>query len=170
MNKTCCFTGHRPSKLFGYDLSVTQYQTLAKLTYSYCDYLYTKYGVRNFISGGALGFDTVAFFAVNSLKSKYPDIQNILAIPFAGQENAWRSKVDKDRYNRMKSLADSTVLVENLDQYKATSIGAKLNQRNLYMVDNSDFVIACWNGTTGGTCNCLKYAHSKSKTLFNIYK
>ena len=170
MNKTCCFTGHRPNKLFGYDLLVPQYQTLAKLVYGYCEFLYSKRGVRNFISGGALGFDTVAFFAVNSLKLRHPDVRNILAIPFVGQENAWRSELDKDRYNRMKSLADSVVLVENLDQYKSTSIPGKLNQRNLYMVDNSDFVIACWNGTTGGTCNCLKYAHSKSKTLFNIYK
>ena len=119
-NITCCFTGHRPNKIFGYDISSPQYQPLTKLVRAYCEYLYLNYGVRNFISGGALGFDTIAFFAVNSLKSKYPDINNILAIPFIGQENAWRSVIDKERYNRMKSLADSVVIVEDLDHVLIT--------------------------------------------------
>lgn len=161
-NVTCCFTGHRPNKLYGYDLSNPKYQELAKVIKWYCKFLYVEHGVRRFITGGALGFDTLAFFAVNSLKSTYPDIQNVLAIPFVGQENAWKSPIDVDRYNRMKSLADEIIITSKIDEYSANSIGGKLNKRNHYMVDNSNYIVGLWDGTSGGTANCVNYANSQN--------
>ena len=69
-NKTCCFTGHRPNKLFGYDLSNPNYQILAKKIKYVARVLIEQNGVDTFITGGALGVDTIAFFAVQSLKKR----------------------------------------------------------------------------------------------------
>ena len=169
-NITCCFTGHRPNKIFGYDLSNPKYQILAKTVRYNAEQLYLNNGVKRFITGGALGFDTVAFFAIESLKKKYSDIENILAIPMRNQTSAWKSKIDIDRYNRMINIADSVVLVEDIEQYKANTFGQKLNKRNHYMVDNSNFVITYHDGTNGGTKNCLDYAKMMGvQNIINIF-
>lgn len=167
-NITCCFTGHRPNKLFGYDLSNKNYQIMAKKIKYYAKALIESNGVTRFITGGALGFDTVAFFAIESLKKDYPNIENILAIPFDGQQKAWHNKIDIDRYDRMLKMADEIFQVENIQGYKANSIGAKLNKRNHYMVDSSDYIITCHDGTTGGTYNCIEYAKNNGVKILNI--
>ena len=168
-NITCCFTGHRPNKIFGYDLSNPKYQNMAKVIKYYAKMLYLNYGVKRFITGGALGFDTVSFFAIESLKKEYNDIQNILAIPFKNQNANWKSKVDLDRYDRMLKLADETIMVDEIDKYKANTIGKKLDNRNHYMVDNSNYIITYHNGSNGGTKNCLDYAKRNGVTnIMNI--
>lgn len=156
-NITCCFTGHRPNKLFGYDMKHESYQNLAKRVKRLAHYLHTEYGVINFISGGAIGFDTVAFFAIESLKKDYPGIKNIIAIPFIGQESKWKED-SIERYKKMLNLADDIIHVDQIEKYKASSVAGKLNKRNHYMVDNSSYLIACYDGTKGGTYNCLEYA------------
>ena len=169
-NITCCFTGHRPNKMFGYDLSDAHYQRLAKTIRHNAEQLYLNNGVKRFITGGALGFDTISFFAIESLKKKYSDVENILAVPFDGQQKAWRSTVDLDRYDRMHKLADDIVLVENIQDYKASTISQKLNKRNHFMVDQSDYVITYHDGTSGGTKNCLDYAKAMGvQNIINIF-
>ena len=168
-NITCCFTGHRPNKLFGYDMNNKSYQNLAKRVKCLARYLHTEYGVINFISGGAIGFDTVAFFAIESLKKDYPSIKNILAIPFIGQENRWKED-SIERYKKMLNLADDIIYVDQIEKYKTSSIAGKLNKRNHYMVDNSSYLIACYDGTKGGTYNCLEYATKTGLThLYNTF-
>jgi len=45
----------------------------------------------------------------------------------------------------------------------------KLDQRNRYMVDESRYVIAIWDGSLhGGTYNCYKYAVEKKKATIVI--
>lgn len=40
--------------------------------------------------------------------------------------------------------------------------------RNQWMVDRADQVIGIWDGTSGGTANCLEYATSKNKPILRI--
>jgi uncharacterized phage-like protein YoqJ len=40
--------------------------------------------------------------------------------------------------------------------------------RNEFMVNNSDIVIAVWDGTNGGTANCVKYAQVENKEIIII--
>ena len=124
-------------------------------------------GYDTFISGGALGFDTVAFLSVKNLKKKYPNIKNIMAVPFENQHSKWSLK-DVNLYNWMKNIADEVVFVDNLENYNRTNanIGMfhkdKLMIRNEYMVDNADLLIALWDGNNkSGTANCVKYAKNK---------
>jgi uncharacterized phage-like protein YoqJ len=43
-----------------------------------------------------------------------------------------------------------------------------MQKRNEYMVDNSDIVIAVWDGSKGGTYNCVKYAEKLGKKIIVI--
>lgn len=168
IDNTCCFTGHRPNKLYGYDLKNKNYQVLAHKLARIIYNLYTKYSVDNFITGGALGLDTVAFFAVEYVKSKGYPVKNILAVPFKGQEGRWNAE-SVDRYNRMLKLADKVVYVDTIDGYTGNyNIAKKLDIRNHYMVDNSKFVVTAYDGSKkGGTYNCIKYAESHHKKIIN---
>ena len=40
-----------------------------------------------------------------------------------------------------------------------------MQQRNEYMVNHSDKVIAVWNGSSGGTKNCIDYAKNRKKEI-----
>lgn len=167
--KTCTFTGHRPNKLYGYSLDNPRYQMLAQTLAKHLRHLIENEGVRRFISGGAIGYDTVAFFVVEQMKREYEGIENILAVPFENQYIKWNS-VDKERYSRMKAQADTIVYVDTLEDYQTkndnTPIGdysnPKMQRRNEYMVDNSNYMIALWDGTSGGTGNCVKYVLKQS--------
>jgi Uncharacterized protein conserved in bacteria len=174
-DKTCCFTGHRPQALWGYDITIENYIKLAKLIKIECIRLIEDKGVNRFITGGALGIDTIAFLVVYKLKKEYPDIQNILSIPFKNQAIKWFNQTDVDRYNKMKEHADEIVYVDLLDKYKVKGIAddvyhpAKMQKRNEYMVDNSGHVIAVWNGDKkGGTWNCVKYAKNNCNEITRI--
>lgn len=176
-NKTICFTGHRPDKLIGgYDLNTPRAKLLAKKLIHLLERLIEEKNVKTFISGGALGFDQIAFMCVHHLKKKYPDIQNILAVPFEQQAKNWKNKNDLLRYERMKKVADKIVYVDTLKEYipKGNKVktgefsGAKMQLRNQYMVDCADFVIAAWDGTSGGTKNCVDYASKKNKPIYRL--
>ena len=43
-----------------------------------------------------------------------------------------------------------------------------MQTRNEWMVDKADVVIACFDGTNGGTANCVNYAREKNKELIII--
>jgi uncharacterized phage-like protein YoqJ len=40
--------------------------------------------------------------------------------------------------------------------------------RNEWMVDRADQVIAIWDGTSGGTANCVEYATKMNKPILRI--
>ena len=173
LTKTCTFTGHRPGKLYGYSLDNPKYQVLAKHLLKVLRHLVEVEGVRRFITGGAIGYDTVAFFCVERIKGEYEGIENVLAVPFKNQPALW-NEVDKERYSRMLKLADKIVYVDELDDYKVVEDGVevgdfspiKLQKRNEYMVDSSNYMIALWDGVkSGGTYNCLTYLNKQSHFL-----
>jgi len=43
-----------------------------------------------------------------------------------------------------------------------------MNDRNEWMVDNSDYVIAVHDGSKGGTYNCIQYAKKNSKEITTL--
>lgn len=146
------FTGHRPDKLGGYNNNPIQ------------DYVKRKIKEKleeikpdRTVVGGALGVDTWAAFISSEL-----NIPFTLAVPFLGQERMWPEKSIIE-YNKMKSLADQVIIV-NDGGYAAW----KMQTRNQYMVENCDLLIAVWDGTAGGTGNCVKYATKIGKNIVRI--
>jgi uncharacterized phage-like protein YoqJ len=86
----------------------------------------------------------------------------LAAIPFEGQENAWPESSRKI-YRILRKLATEEVIVSQ-GGYSAD----KMQVRNIWMVDNCDKLIAVWDGTKGGTGNCIEYAKSVKKDIYYI--
>lgn len=84
ISKTAAFTGHRPKYFFArpYDEeNRPKYNQIVGQIKDEILNLYDNYGVRTFISGGAQGFDQLAFWAVHAVKQTHPDIRNLVYIP-----------------------------------------------------------------------------------------
>lgn len=149
--RTACFTGHRPDKLGGFDMKNPTMLKLKDKLLEVIEELITRENKSRFISGGALGTDTAAFWCVHMLKKKYPVIENIVAIPFKNQDKVW-SDEQKYWYQRMLESADEIVNVEEVDKYKTDDDNpgefsvAKMQKRNEYMVDHSQAIVAVYDG------------------------
>ena len=159
----CCFTGYRPSKLpFCKNKNSNEYmvfenqviELLASLIYEGC---------TTFYCGMAMGFDIICAEIVLLLKKAYKnvDIKLICVVPFKGQENTFTPEW-QDRYSKILKSADKVVTL--CPVYHKGSY----QQRNIYMVDNSDFIVTWFDGKAGGTSNTLKYALSKNRKIFNL--
>lgn len=146
-------TGHRPNKLGGYSD-----ENLERLKNIALNYLKDK-KVEKVISGMALGWDTALALAALEL-----EIPLECAVPFEGQESKWVKK-SRDLYNDILSKADEVTYVCD-GGYAAW----KMQVRNKYMVDNSDLLLAMFNGTSGGTKNCVDYANETKTEVVNLYK
>lgn len=170
--QTVSFTGPRPQTL---QKTPHTEEVIQKRIYSTIQQLIEKKGVSRFISGGAVGVDQMAFLCIHWLKKQYPHIENILAIPFAKQSDAWNEE-EKEKYEEMKKVADSCVYVDTLTGYQTRVNvpigdyhGSKMQLRNMYMVDHSDLLIAVFEeGKKGGTFNCVTYARKKKHPILHL--
>lgn len=174
MDIKIAYTGHRPDKIYGYNLSHPKYLQLKNCIIKVIEYIVNKNNVDKIINitGGALGFDTIAFQIGEFLK-EFIDLKQVLAIPFEEQYIRW-NKNDIDNYNNMKNNS-LCIYVDELDDYSLKYCPtrkynpAKMQKRNEWMVDNCDVLIACWNGNKfGGTYNCISYAKKINKSIIYI--
>ena len=142
-------TGHR--KLGGSYNETNTHQWVRGALNHLLTRLQAKYGENLIaISGMAVGVDMM--FAEEAIKLGIPVTA---AIPFATQDGRW-PPASQDRYRHILSQCSNVVLVEDIPAYKAGSIPAKLQLRNVWMVDHSTLTIAVWDGGVGGTANCVK--------------
>lgn len=139
-------TGHRPNKLGGYgDAVLGALFRLAKKELQ-------AIGPTKVISGLALGWDTALALAALRLK-----IPLVAAVPFKGQELIW-PEPSQARYRKLIEMA-ADVRVISSGGYAAW----KLQRRNEWMVDHCNILLALWDGTSGGTGNCIRYAEFKPR-------
>jgi uncharacterized phage-like protein YoqJ len=145
-------TGHRPDKLGGY--SDEAFNRLVGIAEEYL----TANRPEKVISGMALGWDQALAQACINL-----DIPFLAALPFKNMEVKW-PRESQDKYNRILSHASLSVVVSE-GEYAPW----KMQVRNKYMVDNSEMILAMYDGTSGGTANCINYANSVGKPIVNLY-
>lgn len=158
----CCFTGHRPKSLpFGNDEGAPGCERLKELLRENIERQITENGITHFISGMAMGVDIYAAEIVLQLKEKYPHITLECAIPCETQANRWNDSW-RNRYFDIIYRADAAKTLQTRYTYDC------LMKRNKYMVDNSDVVIAVWNGEKSGTGNTVRYAESCGKSIIII--
>jgi len=146
-------TGHRPDKIGGYNFEAPQRVWvreqlkcgLIALKPQYC------------ISGMALGVDQDFAFTCIEL-----DIPFIAAIPFDGQELNWPS-YSQDFYRELLSYSYCRYIVT-----RGGYSPHKMHLRNKWMVDNCDILIAVWDGSKGGTGNCVQYAEEVKRPINRI--
>jgi len=151
--KVVAFTGHRPAKIGGYDLPNPTYMHVCQEI----DRVLRELKPDKVISGMALGVDQWA--ANVALKLNIPFIA---AVPFLGQEGKWPNK-SQQLYKKMLEKAAEIVIVSE-GGYAAS----KLQIRNEWMVDRCDVLVAVFDGTSGGTANCVTYAKGKGKEIVFI--
>ena len=150
-----CVTGHRPNKLGGYNENNPTAIDVKQRLKNSIEYL-LNIGYDTFISGMAIGVDMWFAEIILELKSDLPHIKLICAIPFVGQETMW-NKTTQQRYFSILNRADETVIVSN-GGYSAY----KMQLRNEWMINHSTAVVGVWNGSTGGTGNCIRYIRTKN--------
>ena len=153
-----CVTGHRPDRLYGYKLLDPKYVKLKEIFKE----LLIQNNCTEAITGMALGADMVFALAVIELKKQGCDIKLHCAIPCMNHSCKW-TKAYQDLYNYILKKADVVKLITGED-YKPWL----MQKRNEYMVDLADKVIAVWDGSKGGTYNCVKYAEKKNKEIIRI--
>lgn len=155
MNKVpISFTGHRPEKLGGYaPASALKLRLFAR------QFLEAHQAhISKVYSGMALGWDQAVAAACVDLKIPF-----VAAVPFAGQESAWPQS-SQAQFRRFLVEA-SEVVVVCTGGYAAW----KMQTRNEFIVDNSRLVVALWDGSSGGTTNCVSYAETQKKLVKNLW-
>lgn len=149
-----CVTGHRPNKLGGYSPFATG---VLRNVAAFC--LQSLPWTPPFvITGMALGWDQAVAHACHSLSIPFHAY-----IPFPSQASLWDPD-DRTAYLSLLSKA-SQIVTCSPDPYAAW----KMERRNRRMVMASRLVLACWDGSSGGTSNCIRYARSLSRPIVNCY-
>lgn len=149
-------TGHRPDKLGGYAASVSE--RLRDLARGYLH----SHQPQKVLTGMALGWDTAVAEAC-----LLEGIPFVAVTPFLGQEDKW----PPDQQRQYQRLMREAVRVHCTDQDHESGYAPwKFQVRNMWMVDHSDRICALWNGSRGGTANCVKYAKKLGRPVDNIWE
>lgn len=155
---TIFVTGHRPDKLFGYNLNHPNWVRMKNEFKRILIDQKCKIGV----SGMALGVDQVYAIAVLELKDSGYPIKLHCAVPCLNQEKLWLPQ-SRRLYKQILSLSDEVIYVTNSEYTKSC-----MELRNRYMVDNYDGGIVVYDGSSGGTANCFDYIKKKQKPYYLI--
>lgn len=177
-SKIMCFTGRRPKDLFGYVKE--KYNAIVdKLTLELIRF-HLEEGYDTFITGGAQGFDQLAFWAVDRMKRMGYPVKNVVYAPFKKQENKWLEKglFSRSEYRLMLSRADVVHYCDaEIDVLIASKwkINNALHSRNHDMVNSSVLVFGLYPGDAwmdehcaGGTAECLRYAREQKKDIYQM--
>ena len=152
---SAAFTGHR-----FYDFSQREF-IQERLTSAISEAY--DHGIRNFISGFALGIDLMAAQLVQSLKCDLPGISLTAAIPFEGQAERYNI-YDKRVYRRLLELADKVIVLS--DYYYPRCF----LDRDKFMDENASYLIAYYDGREkGGTYYTVKKARARGIPIINVY-
>ncbi len=147
--RVCAFTGHR-------EMEEAQVKTLESTLISLIND-----GVEEFLCGMAKGFDLYAASCVLNLKKKYPHIKLIACVPFYGQEKSYSQK---DKLLYVKVLKNCNEIFYLSDRYYQGC----MQNRNRYMADKADVLVAYLKKDVGGTAYTVKYFLKKNKRVIYI--
>ncbi len=147
------FTGHRPNKLGGYRTPNPIFRWVCWSIEEQLDFLNPSHA----ISGMAQGVDLWAAHICYRRKIPFT-----AAVPFVGQEKVWPEQA-RVRWEFLLGRAAKVEVVS-----KGGYSPDKMQKRNEWMVDHCDVLLAVWDGTSGGTGNCVHYAEKKKKQIIRI--
>lgn len=158
-------TGHRPTKLAGYDRSAPFYRRLQdELLRVSLRALHSSAEPLTLHSGMALGADTVWAEAILTLREVYPDRVRFTAhVPFPGQPDRWPAE-SQNHYRRLLAQADE------VHTYGTEYTSQVMQLRNVGMIDACDTLIAVYDGSErGGTANAVSYARRVAKPIIQLH-
>lgn len=147
-------TGHRPEKITDFRYVETQ------LRHAFHDF-----DARRVIQGMAAGVDLVAAKTAYQMHIPY-----WCAVPYKGHKArtggsngyvpSWEAY-----YENALLYAEEVHYVTDYESYPGAWVFQK---RNEWMVDHANFVVAVWDGSNGGTKNCVDYAIKKKLPIWRI--
>lgn len=150
----CSFTGHR-------QIEPERRSALIDLLVRAIEYAYGE-GCRDFICGGALGFDTLAAREVIRFRMTHSDARLILALPCIEQDLKW-SEAQKSAYGFILSAADEVIYVS--DSYTKTCMA----ERNRFLAERCDILIAYAGRSNSGAAQTVRMAEQMNKRIYNLY-
>ncbi|MBR6676008.1 MAG: DUF1273 family protein [Clostridia bacterium] len=151
---TACFTGHRtiPTESLPEILS-RLYSTVAQLILQ---------GYDTFICGGAVGFDTEAAECVLAMKTRFPHVKLVLALPCRDQTVKWTNESDLFRYKKILGQADD---VKYIRTFYAPGC---MHERNRWMTAHASACVAYLTAMRGGAYYTFNHASKHGLKTINI--
>ena len=138
------------------------YTRLEDLLERAIEFAYSE-GCREFYTGGALGFDTMAAKKIISYRMSHSDVRLIVAVPCENQAEKWSDDA-KSIYEYILSNADEVIFCSN--EYTKDC----MRRRNEYLADTCDVLIAYCGRFTSGAAQTVRMAEKKGKTVYNLYR
>lgn len=164
---TCAVTGHRPARFkWKYNENNNGCKRLKKRLHDQFIVLYEK-GVRRFLVGGTLGVDQWAGEILLRLKEQpeYSDIELVVVLPFPGHDEQWDSR-SRERLAFLIQHSAECVTVGKVIGRESYA------QRNQYMVDRADCLLAVYDGEKNlrsETMKMVTYAETKGIPMIFIH-
>ena len=156
--KTLAFTGHRPNK----------YPFLSQENSAPCRHIKEALdrrvdqaiaqGYTHFVCGGALGVDTLAARLILEKREGDARLTLEIVVPCEGQDKYWR---EEDRRLYADILARADIVTRICSDYTPFC----MHERNQYMVELCQKLIAVYDGTKGGTYDTVLLALSEGKEV-----
>ena len=164
ISKTCCFTGHRPQRLtFQFDEQHPDCVRLKERLRQEILWLATEKGFVNFIPGMALGIDQICAELVLELKKTQPQVTLEWASPYEEQAANWTIP-QRERYFDIIAASDKENQLQGV--YTRDCMG----KRNRYMVENSGYVLAVWDGAARSSAGrTVRYAEELGRYITVIH-
>lgn len=144
-------TGHRPTKLGGYRMPNPVSEAVGSLLVQY----FNTTQPEEVITGMALGFDQWVAWICSEMSIPFAAY-----IPCDNFDSRWPPSAQQE-YQFLLTRASRIVQVSPGVRYSPNL----MQIRNIRMVNDGDKLLGLWNGTPGGTANCLQYARSCGKPI-----
>ena len=152
--KVCAFTGHR--KIEDRHKGRIDGLLLRAISFAYDN------GCRTFVTGGALGFDTLAAREIIRFRMSHPDVRFVVVLPCKNQSDSWSaSQVNMYEYTLLN--ADEIEYVS--DEYT----DGCMKERNARLADMCDMLIAYVSRPYSGSAQTVRMASAAGKVIYNLY-
>ncbi len=154
----CAFTGHRPSKYpyLGAPASAEYASFTGRLKAAVARL--SENGVTHFMSGGALGADMLAAELILSMRVRDPALTLEMVLPCPEQAKRWNA-ADRLRHEQLCVQADTLTFVSEC--YTPFC----MYERNRFLAENCDVLLAIYDGSPGGTRMTVNLAYDAHKPI-----
>jgi uncharacterized phage-like protein YoqJ len=150
-------TGHRPPKLGGYD----DFTNLSGGIKIQIELFFIEKNPHHIVSGMALGVDQWAVEVALRL-----GIKVLALLPCEGQESPWPQIAQAYYWNLLDRIktAGGQVTYVTFGPYTTDC----MHRRNREIVDQSSEILSVWDGTRGGTRDCIRLALAFGTPVTNL--
>lgn len=148
----CTFAGHREILLEGIEESAkTVIEALIEREDAVC-----------FYTGGMGEFDRICAHTVRQCRKKHIDKQISLVLV----EPYMKQSINTD--GRLLAMQYDEIIIPT--DWADCHYKQAITRRNRWMIDHSQYLIACVYRRSGGAYASLKYAKKRGRTIINLYE